>query len=625
MKKKLEIDDILRLIRIGEIEISGRGDIAFTVSKPNIDKNKYVGEIRVIWSDGTETYYYGKDDSTPRWSPDSNRLAFISRREAEEKDKGSGIFIVGKGGEPRQVTWFKHGVSEIKWMDNRYIVALASTPVEGYDEDEDYIETDEAPIWFDRMGLIAGKADQLYKVDVESGYVTKLTDEKYGVYSYTILGETIYYTTIEDWRNPLKNVLKRLDPGAEPKEIISGMHIGGLKNIDGRIYFLGHRFEIGISSHNRLYMLHNDVPECLTCDVLDRDIFLIAGSYKGEPVILYSDRGRVRLSRYASGKIDVLIGEDIIIYNADAKEGVIVFSASYPDRPVDLFKYTEEKVEQITFLNDWLSKEVELYRPEHLQIESQGETIDGWVYKPKIEKGKKYPFILYVHGGPKGMYGYGFHSEVQLMVSQGFIVGLCNPHGSDGYSEEFADIRGRYGEIDYRQLMDFVRYVIEKYPIDKDKMAVTGISYGGFMTNWIVTQTDMFKAAVSENGIADWIADFWAADIGFWFDPDQIGGTPIENLDKYVEKSPAFHVSKVKTPMLIIHSMHDYRCFIDQALAMHLALKTYKKESKLVVFRKGSHGHSVLASPRHRRKRYELKIKWIKEKLGIEDDGKKEE
>lgn len=615
-KRKLEINDILRLIRVGEIEISGRGDIAYTLSRADIDKNRYEGEIRILWRDGTESYYFGKDDSTPRWSPDGNRLAFISRRYAEEKEKGSGIYVVGKGGEPRKVAWFKHGVSEIKWLDNRYLIALASTPVKDYDEDGDYVETSEAPLWFDRYGLVAGKYDQLYKVDVESGRINKITDEKYGVYSYEILGKTIYYTTLKDWMNPLINILKKMDVGGEPREILSDMNITSLKAINGNLYFLGHKLEIGISSHSKLFLLYNEMPECLTCDVIDRDIYKVSGPYKNDLILLYPDQGRAVLSRYSSGALEPIVHGDFIVTNFECGSDFIVYVASYPDKPMELYKYSEAGIEQLTHLNDWLLDEVQLYKPIHHRINSVGEDIDGWVIKPDVNK-DRLPFILYIHGGPKGMYGYGFYPEMQLMASKGFIVGYCNPHGSEGYSEEFADIRGRYGDIDYKQIMDFVNYVVKKYPIDTDKTAVTGISYGGYMTNWIITNTDFFKAAVSENGIADWIADFWASDIGYWFDPDQIGGTPIDNIEEYIRKSPAFHVSKVKTPVLLIHSMHDYRCFIDQSLAMHIALKMMKRESKLVVFRKGSHGHSVLAEPRHRRKRYEIKLRWLGEKLGL--------
>jgi len=146
-------------------------------------------------------------------------------------------------------------------------------------------------------------------------------------------------------------------------------------------------------------------------------------------------------------------------------------------------------------------------------------------------------------------------------------------------------------------------------------MAVTGISYGGYMTNVFVTKTNLFKAAVSENGIADWISDYYASDIGYFFDPDQIGETPQENLNEYIKKSPLYNISNVVTPVLLIHSNQDYRCFVDQSLAMHVSLLMNNKESRIVLFTKGSHGHSTKAEPRHRKKRYEIKLSFINEKL----------
>ncbi|MCE4601841.1 MAG: S9 family peptidase, partial [Desulfurococcales archaeon] len=222
-----------------------------------------------------------------------------------------------------------------------------------------------------------------------------------------------------------------------------------------------------------------------------------------------------------------------------------------------------------------------------------------------------------------GMYGYRFHPEMQLAASKGYAVVYSNPRGSDGYSEEFADIRGRYGEEDYRQIMKALDTAVERFSLDPDRLGVTGISYGGYMTNWIITRTTRFKAAVSENGIADWISDYWASDIGYWFDPDQIGGTPQSNLEAYISKSPAFHVDNVETPLLLIHSMEDYRCFIDQALAMHISLRMKGKKSRLIVFKKGGHGHSVLGEPRHRRKRLEAIWRWFDEHLrGSVDRGR---
>ncbi|MDP8003885.1 MAG: prolyl oligopeptidase family serine peptidase, partial [Caldisphaera sp.] len=173
-------------------------------------------------------------------------------------------------------------------------------------------------------------------------------------------------------------------------------------------------------------------------------------------------------------------------------------------------------------------------------------------------------------------------------------------------------------EDDFNQIIAFLDYILNKYSnIDRDRLGVTGISYGGFMTNVMITKTNRFKAAISENGIADWIADYYASDIGYWFNPDQIGDTPQENLDEYIKKSPAYFIDNVKTPVLFIHSMQDYRCFVDQSLAMHTSLVSRGKDSRIIIFNKGSHGHSTKAEPRHRKKRYEIKLKYFNEKLKI--------
>ncbi len=620
--RRIEIEDILRIIRIGSMDLSLNGDLAYTVTIPDIDRNKYVGGIRILWHDGRETFYEGKDDSTPRWSPDGNYLAFIGRRDAGKDEKGSGIYIVGYAGEPRRVAWFKYGVSKVKWLDNKTLLVLADTPEKDYDEDGDYVSTEEAPIWFDRYGFVAGLKQQLYRVDVESGYVKKFTDERYGLYDFEVHKGEIYYTTIVDWSYPIRNKLVRLVDG-EPHTILDDMHISSLRSIGDRLYFLGNKFEIGISSHDKLYMLYNDMPECLTCGVLDRNIWGFIGGYREAPTFIYADAGKTVIARYSGGVVEKLVDDEQMIFSGVARDDVIYFTASKPTKPMEIYRYTEEGVEQVTNLNTWLVDEVQLYPIEKMVLEAEGDKVDGWVINPGGE-GEK-PFILFIHGGPKGMYGYRFHPMMQLFAGRGFIVGFCNPRGSDGYTEEFADIRGKYGEEDYRQIMAFVEKVREKYPIDEAKTVVTGISYGGYMTNVVVTKTDFFKVGVSENGIADWIADYWASDIGYWFNPDQIGGDPINNLQNYIEKSPAFHVRNVKASLLIIHSMEDYRCFVDQALAMHMAMKTFKKDSKLVVFTKGSHGHSLFADPRHRRKRLEIILKWVGEKLGLKLLGKEGE
>ncbi len=625
-RKPLSIDDVLGLVSIGGLDVSSRGNVAFTVTRSILEENKTVSGIIVHYSSGEKAELWGQGDSSPKWSPDGSMLALASRRNASEKRKGQGLYVWSGRGDPREVAWFRHGILDYSWRSPQSILVLAYEEGKGYDKDGDLVETSELPLWFDGEGIVAGLTPVLYQVDVDSGRMERISREEEHVRAFSARDDIIVYAVRRDWRKPYKSDLIVYD-GSEHRRILEDMAIHEIEATRDGIIIIGHRDEIGISSHGKLYKIDGEgVLDCITCNRLDRDIASIAGVRDGEVYATVYDRGTVRLYRISAttGEYKALTPEGFFIYNARLKGDTIALTASMSDKPIEVYtgKVLEDGVslKQVTRYNEWVTRERILYRPQHFTIKSEGDEIDVWVLG--AEKGR--PVALYIHGGPKGMYGYQFHYEMQLMASQGFAVVYANPRGSNGYTEEFADIRGKYGEVDYKQLMDALDEAIRRYQLDKSRMFVTGISYGGYMTNVIVTKTSRFKAAVSENGIADWIADYWAADIGFWFDPDQIGGTPLDNLDEYVAKSPAFKAARVETPMLIIHSLEDYRCFIDQALAMHTALVMNGKESKLVVFKKGSHGHSIRGEPRHRKKRLEIKLKWVKEKLGLTGDDLRE-
>jgi len=611
------VDDVLKLISIGDVRVSCKGDIAFTISRNDLEKNIVLSEVHIVRSDGGRVFLVGEGDSRPRWNPSGSLLAFVSRRGASKDEKGSGIFVWSGFGDARKISWFKYGVTSFDWINDSSLVVVHPTPMEGfYDSDEDYFVTDKLPFWYDGIGFIAGFKYSISIVDVDSGYVKEVAVDDERITDLTVNGGYVYYVAIDNWRNPTLSRLVEVNiKTGEKKILLQGYNISSIRFVDGRLYALMHRNEIGIASHSKIWIVEDGKASCLT-STLDRNIYSIAGSINGELAFIYADSGSSILATIDDkGSIKKIIGDCGYVHLADSKNDRLAYVYSTPIKPPEIYLYHDNTHIQISRFNEWLLSEVKFHNPIREVINFDGELIEGWVIIP--EASGLHPAILYIHGGPKGMYGYRFEPEMQLMASEGFAIIYSNPRGSDGYSEDFADIRGRYGDVDYKQIMAFLDHVISKYPIDANKLAVTGISYGGYMTNVIVTKTNRFKAAVSENGIADWICDFWASDIGYWFDPDQIIGTPQDNLNMYIEKSPVFHVDSIETPMLFIHSMNDYRCFIDQSLAMHVSLLLRGKESRLIVFSKGSHGHSVRAEPRHRKKRYQIKMQWLKEKLGL--------
>lgn len=206
--------------------------------------------------------------------------------------------------------------------------------------------------------------------------------------------------------------------------------------------------------------------------------------------------------------------------------------------------------------------------------------IEGW----GIITGDK-PTILFIHGGPHMAYGYGYFIEFQFFASNGFNVIYANPTGSQGYGEEFAKgCVGDWGGRDMAELLEFVEDARRQFNLTK-RMGVTGGSYGGFMTNWIITHSEIFSAAVSERGISNLVSMCGTSDIGFWFNAVESGvddpWNP-ENMEKLMRMSPIYYVGKVSTSTMFIHGEEDYRCPIEQAEQFHVALRSRGVESKLV-------------------------------------------
>lgn len=252
--------------------------------------------------------------------------------------------------------------------------------------------------------------------------------------------------------------------------------------------------------------------------------------------------------------------------------------------------------------------------PEKLTFKTDNEIlIEGWVMKPVgFKQGETYPAILNIHGGPKTAYGEVFFHEMQYWANEGYVVFFCNPRGSDGRGNAFADIRGKYGTIDYEDIMNFTDLVLEKYHfIDRDRLGVTGGSYGGFMTNWIIGHTHRFKAAASQRSISNWISKFGTTDIGYYFVDDQIAATPWNNFEKLWEHSPMKYADNVVTPTLFIHSDEDFRCWLPEGIQMFTSLKYHGVESKLCIFKGENHELSRSGKPKNRIRRLEEITKWF--------------
>jgi len=255
-----------------------------------------------------------------------------------------------------------------------------------------------------------------------------------------------------------------------------------------------------------------------------------------------------------------------------------------------------------------------LSTPEYHTIrDKDGYEVDGWVIKPvDYDPAKSYPAILNIHGGPKTAYCESFFHEMQYFANQNYFVLFCNPRGSDGKGNDFAEIRGRYGSVDYDNLIQFTDEMCAKYPaIDTSKLGVMGGSYGGYMTNWIVGHTNKFAAAASMRGICNWVSMAYVSDIGSWFVADQVQADAWNNHDKMWDNSPLKYAPNVKTPTLILHSDEDFRCWIPEAYQWFTALKLHGVETRMHIFHGENHELSRSGKPDSRVRRFEEIQSWM--------------
>lgn len=242
-----------------------------------------------------------------------------------------------------------------------------------------------------------------------------------------------------------------------------------------------------------------------------------------------------------------------------------------------------------------------------------GVTITGWVMPPAdYDENRTYPAILDIHGGPKACYGMVFYHEMQLWANRGYFVFFCNPRGSDGHGDAYSSISGLNGTLDYDDLMEFTDYVLEVYPqIDRTRVGVTGGSYGGFLTNWIVGHTDRFAAAASQRSIGDWMVHYAACDSGFWVTSEQFPPSPLYDAANAWNHSPGKYAMNIKTPLLFIHSDEDRRCTLSEMMPVYTGAILAGTPVRMCLFHGENHELSRAGKPSCRIQRLTEITNWM--------------
>lgn len=675
--RNITIEDLYKLKPVSKPRISPDGQrVAFVVTTIDEHKHQYRSSIWIVSTEGGEAKRFTAGPAnthSPGWSPDGRWLAFVSEREGESAGKdekgqqkqGKGkpqIWLIPTdGGEARQLTFMQHGASNPVWSpDSRRLVFDAEVgPADEETEDGKPLPKVRVidRLWYrlDGVGFIYERRHHLFLVDIAGGEPQQLTDGDWddGDPAWSPDGTRVAFVSsrAEDrWRTPCPDVYMLTISNGKAGELRCVTN-GSLAcaapswSPDGQtIAFLGST-KFRSSGHVDLYTIPSNAEQgsatSLTqefegsfqdwtnSDIGDEHLSPVpAWSSDGKTLYaLASHRGASRVFAIsisgAGTQPPTLTSGDVHArdFSTDKSTSKIALLLGSPTRVQEVFVRSTApsgELRRLTDFNEALLSEMVLSIPEYMPYTgAEGWPIDGWILKPHtFDPTKKYPLIVEIHGGPATQYGYGFFHEMQLLTAAGYVVLYTNPRGSCGYGRDFSlAVRGAWGEKDSLDIMAGVDALLQKGYVDEQRMGVTGGSYGGFMTNWLIGHTDRFKAAVTDRCVTNLASDFGSCDFGWTFADDELDTTPWEDLERYMHMSPIKYVKNMHTPLLIIHSEQDLRCSIEQAEQLFASLKYLGREVLFVRFEGQSHGLSRGGHPKLRLERLRHILSWFEKYL----------
>ncbi len=643
--------DLARISWVSDPQISPDGRrVAFVVTTLSEECDEYLSNIWVVEIGGEPRRFTtgAGRDTAPRWSPDGAWLAFLAAREPKAKPQLH-VMPAG-GGEPARLTELPHGVSAPTWAGDSSRLAFVSrvgpAPAEGPEKSKPARIITTVRYRFNGEGFIHDRPPHIFVIARAGGAPRQITDGDFvdGEPAWSPDGRSLAFTSA---RHPDRDHDDARDlwvvpaDGGEPERLTdtSALVTGPAFSPDARtIAYVARLGPNAFADNHRLFTIpvEGGKPRDLSAG-FDRSLGALGDAWvvwsaDGQWLLFaVEDGGRLPVSRVrAAGgamPVPVVSGERVVSGFSVARGGTVAFTSSTATAPPEVAVVAMDGSGErpLTDLNRAWREEVALSTPERFSYERAGAAIDGWVMRPfEAEAGRRHPVLLNVHGGPHTQYGVGFFDEFQVYAGAGYAVVFTNPRGSRGYGEDFARaVLGDWGGVDAADVMAGLEEALRRFDfLDGERLGVMGGSYGGFMTSWLVGHERRFRAACSERAVNDQRTMFGTSDIGHSFNVTELGGVmPWEDPARYVERSPLTYAPRITTPLLIIHSEEDYRCPIEQAEQLFVALRKLRREAMLVRFPGENHELSRSGTPRHRLERFRIILDWFARYLGRAADA----